>query len=510
LGLWEALGQEAAEGDTLWVLAAFLLSAFLCRTFAAKHQAPRFKSLTFLLIVHVVCVAVASASRAFGSDLYKDLRAPGLVAGAVVLVGSIAAVLFSVLLPRVRLETPRIVQDVIVAIASVIAGVAVASRAGVNLSGLIATSAVFTAVLGFSLQDVIGNVAGGLALQVDHSISVGDWVKVGDVTGKVTEIRWRYTAIETRNWETVLVPNAVLMKSQVQVLGRRIGQPQQWRRWVYFNVDWRYPPSDVVQCAVTALKNARLERVAADPPPNCVLMEMAESYGRYAVRYWLTDLAVDDPTDSEVRTVIFFALQRAGMRLSMPAHAIFVTEESADRREVKTKQQLQRCVRLLDALDLFKDLTPEEKLQLARGLKHTPFATGEVMTRQGAEAHWLYMMEEGEAAVSVSEGGIEREVARIKAPAFFGEMSLMTGEPRSATVVAVTDTECFRLEKSTFRDVLQERPALAEKIAAVLTHRRAELYAVREGVTAEAKLKQLRGSETALLEKIRGFFGLID
>ncbi len=510
MGLWEALVQEAAEGDTVWVLSVFLLAAFVTRAFAAGHQKPRFKSLTFLLVVHVTCWAVSGVSRALGADLYRDLRVPGSVAGAIVLVGCIAAVLFTVLLPRARLEAPRIVQDVVVAIASVIAGVAVASRAGVNLSGLIATSAVFTAVLGFSLQDVIGNVAGGLALQVDNSIAVGDWVKVGDVTGKVTEIRWRYTALETRNWETVLVPNSVLMKSQVQVLGRRAGQPKYLRRWVYFNVDWRYQPTDVVQCAVAALKNARLERVATDPAPSCVLMEMSESYGRYAVRYYLTDLAVDDPTDSEVRTVIYFALQRAGMRLSMPAHAIFLTEESADRREVKTKQQLERCMRLLEGLDLFKDLMPEEKQRLARGLRHTPFATGEVMTRQGAEAHWLYIMEEGHASVRVSEGGIEREVAVIQAPSFFGEMSLMTGEPRSATVVAVTDTECFRLEKSTFREVLQERPALAEKIAEVLTRRRAELLAVREGVTAEAKLKQLRGSETDLLEKIRGFFGLID
>src|SRR5207253_5525123 len=139
--------------------------------------------------------------------------------------GASATLLFSVVLPRMRLHTPPIVQDVVVAIAMVGSTLAVLSRAGVNLSGLIATSAVFTAVLGFSLQDVIGNVAGGLALQVDHSLSVGDWVKVGDVTGKVTEIRWRYTAIETRNWETVLVPNSVLMKSQVQVLGRRTGQP---------------------------------------------------------------------------------------------------------------------------------------------------------------------------------------------------------------------------------------------------------------------------------------------
>jgi small-conductance mechanosensitive channel/CRP-like cAMP-binding protein len=507
--LWEALALEAREGRTLWLLALFLTTVVLVRG-VSRNRPTRLKAIVFLVVVHLIGWLVVSAQRALGSELYRDFRLPGLVAGGIAFVGCSAALLFTVFLPRLRLNTPRILQDVIVAIASVIAGVAVASGAGVNLSGLIATSAVFTAVLGFSLQDVIGNIAGGLALQIDNSIAVGDWVKFGDVSGRVIEIRWRHTAIETRNWETVLVPNSQLMKSQVLVLGRRQGQPHYWRRWVHFNVDWRYQPTDVVECVVAALKNARLERVATDPSPNCVLLEMAESYGRYAVRYWLTDIAVDDPTDSEVRTVVYFALQRAGMKLSMPAHAIFVTEESADRANVKTQQQIDRRMRLLDRLDLFKTLQPEEKLQLARALKHTPFAHGEVMTRQGAEAHWLYMLEEGEASVRVAEAGIEKEVARLSGPAFFGEMSLMTGEPRAATVVALTDTECYRLDKAAFRDVLKERPALAEQVAEVLTRRRAELLAVKEGVSAEAKLKQMRSAETDLLERIRGFFGLID
>ncbi len=155
-------------------------------------------------------------------------------------------------------------------------------------------------------------------------------------------------------------------------------------------------------------------------------------------------------------------------------------------------------------------MQPEERLSLAKGLRYTPFAHGEVITRQGAEAHWLYVLEDGLTSVRVAEGGIEKEVAQLSGPSFFGEMSLMTGEPRSATVVAVTDAECFRLDKATFHTVLKERPELAEQIASVLTRRRAELLAVREGVTAEAKLKQMAGSQTALLERIRGFFGLIE
>src|SRR5438128_1658584 len=131
MGLWEALGQEAAEGRTLWLLATFLVAATLVRGLSVQRPT-RLKSLSFLVIIHLICWVVASASRAAGSELYRDFRVPGLVAGGIAFVGSAAAVLFTVALPRIRLNTPRILQDVIVAIASVIAAVTVASRAGVN------------------------------------------------------------------------------------------------------------------------------------------------------------------------------------------------------------------------------------------------------------------------------------------------------------------------------------------------------------------------------------------
>jgi len=145
-------------------------------------------------------------------------------------------------LPRLDLRTPRILQDVAIAGTGIVALLLVASRSGLEITGLVATSAVITAVVALSLQDTLGNVLGGLALQTDESIQVDDWIKVGDVNGRVVDIRWRYTAVETRNGETVLIPNSVLLKNQVMVLGRRRGRPRQWRRWVFFQVDYRHPP----------------------------------------------------------------------------------------------------------------------------------------------------------------------------------------------------------------------------------------------------------------------------
>jgi small-conductance mechanosensitive channel/CRP-like cAMP-binding protein len=417
-------------------------------------------------------------------------------------------VLFGTLLPKARVRAPRIVQDVLVAILSIATAVSVASRAGVNLSGLIATSAVLTAVLGLSLQDVISNVAGGLALQVDTSLEVGDWIKVNDLTGRVTEVRWRFTAVETRNWETILIPNIVLMRNQVTIVGRRTGQPTLARRWVSFNVDWHHQPSDVIEVVTNAIRGAKIPRVAADPPPDVILMDLGDSSGKYAVRYWLTDLAADDPTDSDVRTRIFFALQRADMRLALPSRNVFVTNEDDHHREVKTDQQLARRRHVLECIELFKPLAPDELLELAVSLKYAPFTGGEVMTRQGAEAHWLYIIEDGTASVRISDDATEREVAKLGPFSFFGEMSLLTGRPRAATVVAVTDVECFRLDKNAFQKVIEKRPEMARDFAEALAKRSVELEAAREGLDAETANARQASSENDLFTQIRSFFRL--
>lgn len=506
VNLFVVFWREALEARTPWLLALTLVATLASRS-RDKHER-HYRALAFFVGGHVVALALHALVLDAQGVGRSEFRTVAWIFGAVGFVGAAASVIFHGILDRVRVSLPRIVEDVLVGLLSVIAGVTAASRAGMNLSGLIATSAVFTAMLGFSLQDVIGNVASGLALQVDTSIEVGDWIKVGDVTGRVVEVRWRYTAIETRNWETILVPNLLFLRGQVTVLGRRSGKPLLWRRWVYFNVDWSHQPSDVIEVVQTAIRGAEIDRVAADPAPNCVLMDMADSYGKYALRYWLTDLSADDPTDSEVRTRIYFALQRADIKLAMASQSVHVKHDVADAPAVKTERQAERRKVLLKSVGFFNTLSESEFDELAHTLRYAPFARGEVITRQGAEAHWLYLIEDGRASVIVSDEGVEREVAKLGPSTVFGEMSLLTGARRSATVVAETDVECFRLEKSAFQRVVAKRPELVTHFAETLAKRTAELQAVKEGLDAEATKRRKESTERDLLDRIRGFFGL--
>jgi len=411
-------------------------------------------------------------------------------------------------LAPLRLRPPRIMRDLLLALAYVVVAITILSR-DTDLTGIIATSAVLTAVIGLSFQDTLGNMMGGMALQMEGAMSVGDWIRVDNQEGMIKEIRWRHTAIETRNWDTIVIPNSALMKTQVTVLGRRTGQPRQHRQWVYFNVDFRHSPAAVIDVVQTALCVEPIANVATTPPPNCVLMDFKESYCSYAVRYWLTDLAVDDPTNSVVRTRIYFALKRANIALSIPAHALFVTEEEQKRTERKRTEEIHSRVNALKQVELFHSLTDEELRELAPHLRTAPFVRGEVMTKQGAVAHWLYIITKGDAEVRFSlDGKLSERVAVLHPGDFFGERGMMTGERRSADVIALTDVECYRVDKESFNDILRQRPELAEDISQVLARRRVELEAAREDLNEEAKRARMQTHQGDLLKRIKSFFAL--
>jgi len=511
MNFWQQI-QTAAEMKILpWLVLIFIV-ALLILFVVKPSERMRLRTSLLLFAVSVVGLLVAATLLSYGvaqtSSAYRWVSWSWRIFFAFAVVNVAGVFVFEVLLESLRLKPPRIMRDLLQALGYVVAAITILSKY-TDLTGIIATSAVLTAIIGLSFQDTLGNMMGGMALQMERAISVGDWIRIDNQEGMVKEIRWRHTSIETRNWDTIVIPNSALMKSHVTVLGRRTGQPRQHRQWVYFNVDFRYSPTEVIDIVETALRAEPIASVANTPPANCVLMDFKESYCSYAVRYWLTDLAVDDPTNSIVRTRIYFALRRANIPLSIPAHSLFLTEEDVSRAERKHTEEIEQRASALKEVELFHALTDEERQALAARLRIAPFVRGEAMTSQGAEAHWLYLITRGDAEVRVSvDGKVSETIASLHAGDFFGEMGMMTGEPRSATVIALSDVECYRVDKDAFHDILRSRPEIAEDISEVLARRRAELDAAREDLTDEAKRARMRQHRGDLLQRIRNFFAL--
>ena len=502
--------SEAYSQGTALILAGFLVARFTQRGDTdAPEQRARRKLELGLLCVHTLLLPITGFSSWLGTGFARDLRLTGSIAGSLAGVLIYGQILFGSIFPRLHIGIARILQDVIIAIVAAMAVFITASRVGTDLTGIVTTGAVLTGVIGLALQDLLGNVFGGLSLQLDHTIRVGDWIRLQDVVGRVVEIRWRSTSIETRAWETVIIPNSVLTRSQVMVLGRRqslLREPSRWRRQLDFDVDFRYPPNHVIDCIQEALRAHPIEHVASSPAPVCALLSIMDNSGRYCVRYWLLDVALETMVDSVVLTRIYYALKRANIPLSMPAHAIFVTEDSPERKEHKRGREHQRRMDALAHIDLFRDLSDAERSELAGGLSHAPFARGEVLTRAGAEGHHLFVITRGTVSVRADDGVVQEEMAQLHAGEFFGEMSLLTGAPRSATIVALSDVECYRLDAEVFQRLLSRREDLAEKVASALRERRSALQSYRPSGQPRSLAPEL--SHGDLLNRIRGFFRL--
>jgi small-conductance mechanosensitive channel/CRP-like cAMP-binding protein len=494
------------------IVTAVAVSALLTNRFApGKRRNVRHAAATALLylMAYGVTYLLATAHVPAAARVSREVAE---LFGLLTVVNVGVLLLFDIGLAALGLSFAPFIGSLAVVVADVAAVVISLRHLGFELSSILATSALLSTVTAFSLQGTLANVVGGLALQIDDSIRVGDWVQLeSGKQGRVREIRWRFTVLETRDWDTLIVPNATILGSTVAILGKRDGKPLQHRMWVYFNVDFRWSPADVIEAVNKGLQAAPIEGVALDPQPHAICYDFArdgrDSFAYYAVRYWLTDLARDDPTSSRVRERIFTALKRAAIPLAMPAAHLWV-EQDAENRERRKRKESERRQAALDAVEFLRTLREEERTHVADRLKYALFAPGETITKQGAVAHWLYIIVSGAAEVRVNIDGTDKAVAKVEAPGFVGEMGLMTGAPRTATVVALTEVECYRLDKEAFNQIVVGRPEITQEIGRVLAARHVGLQAVRDDLDGDAKQRALDLEHRRLVEKIRRFFGL--
>lgn len=483
--MMDVLGMVAARQSQLWMaLAALALAVFLLRLVQPTQRRS--------LRVTAVFVGVSAIALWTGLQEGVHPRLGAVALGLAVVLGGLALVhlatglVFRTLLPALGLVVPRIANDLTFTGLALAFGALWLHLVGVDTTQLFATSAVLTAVLAFSMQDTLGNVLGGVTLQLDNSLRVGDWVYLDNVSGRVTDVHWRFTAIETRNHELVMVPNSWLMKNRFTVVRGAEDAGFRWRRSVHLYVDPSAEPDAVIGALEHAVADAEIPHVLKSPPPNAILSELGAGVRRYTLRYWLSDPQQDDPTDSAVRMHALAALARAGIRLGVPQEERWMIKENDSWRAASDQREMARRVDAIRRTELFAQLPDDEQHALAGHLVHAPFAAGDIITSQGHVAHWLYLIIRGEAKVLVDGPHGRIQVSTLRDGAFFGEMGMLTGEPRSATVVATTAVDCYRLDKAGFAQILAKRPEIAREMSAIVETRNRERTALlaQAGTTA--------------------------
>jgi len=398
----------------------------------------------------------------------------------------------------------RLVIDVFNVVVLLVAGLVVVNQVFLqDLTTLLVTSTVVSAVIGLALQDVLRNVVAGLALQIESPFSLGEWVRVGSHEGQVMQMNWRTVTLRTRENVHVVVNNVKIATDDVVNLARP-APPAAIDAFV--GVAYPHPPGEVK--AVLSAAVAGTPGVLAAPAPRVYTDAYGDFAVGYRIRFWIADHAALLEIQDAVMTRVWYGLRRAGMGIPFPIRDVNLrlVPKAHAREMVDERHRL--VLDTLRPVPLLAPLRRDELERVAAGAEIHRFTAGELLVRQGDAGESLFVVRSGRVRVEVTDGaGRAVTVTTRGAGEVLGEMSLLTGAPRSASLVAEGEAEVVVVHRAAFADVLMADPAIAERISDLLATRSGELEALlaESGAQARSGEKRLRDE---LLGRIRGFFGL--
>jgi small-conductance mechanosensitive channel/CRP-like cAMP-binding protein len=380
-----------------------------------------------------------------------------LAAAAAVINAAVVLLINPLREDRVPDRFPSILQDALVIALVLLASTFLSEQ-------LLTTSAVSAVVLGFALQDTLGNAFAGLAIQSEKPFHVGHWIRVGEYEGRVTEVTWRATKLRTKTGNLVILPNNFIGKEAITNFSTPTAP---LRLEVEVGASYLVPPNAVKAAILEAMRHS--PRVLLAPAADAVLASFDGSAITYKARFWVDDFEHVERSRDEVRTAIFYAFQRYNIEIPWPIQVQY------ERPWVETNVEEQRREqeRLLADVDLFAGLSAEVRAEIVQAAPLRIFGNGETIVKQGEPGQSMFLISSG--AVSVRLEPSRDEVARIERGGYFGEMSLLTGDSRSATVAAIGDVTAMEVDAELFRRMGAIHPGAIEQIAVAAATRRAGL-----------------------------------
>ena len=393
---------------------------------------------------------------------------------------------------------PRILRLIFLFIGLTLSGL-VLLRAVLNVDplALIAFPTIATAVVGFALKDVIARLVSGIAL--GRKIHVGDWVTLMDKEGIVTDIALAYITIRTRAHDDVMLPNDVISQSKIINHSR----PESLHAsTVQVEANYAHPPLQVTQ--ILTQSAAAVPGVIAHPPPISFVQEFKDSGIGYKLKFYLTDYASRERIEGEVRAYVWYAFQRNGIEIPYPQRVVHMPQapDPTARRAIERA----RIEEQFHTIDFLAVLDADALHLLADHAQTRVYLPGELIAREGEPGEELFVVMEGEADVVIKTGDQTTTVATLKPGQFFGEMSLLTGDPRSATVLAKSQLTVTVVGKAAMSQVISLNPSLVDQFSRILTARQSALATTRETLDRAAQLSPDAGNGESLTRRILKFF----
>ena len=399
-------------------------------------------------------------------------------------------------------DTPALIQDLVsIVLVGTALGVGLWQLAGLSFTSLAAVLAGSAAGLGFAFQPVILDLFSGLSINFEGSYIIGDWLTIYSqdlgtpLYGRVSGITWRSTFLTLESGTRLMIPNHLVTANPVMNHSR---PPSPKQLSVEVSVDVRVPADRVIDMLLgEAFKAIRQPGLARTPEPEVLLKAVTADAAVYEVRFYtFPDRIAPAPAKSIVLRALQDVLQQN--ELPTPVQQVELTQPP----DLEFMLGEGEILDALHRVGLFRNALSREDMEgLAKRCKPSELARGTILMRQGEAPSSMFVILEGAASVSLAEAGHEpHEVAISATGDVAGEMSLMTGAPRSATVTALTRMRVLEITKDAIEELLRRTPELLERFSHVLARRQAENQAVSQGRAA------IRAAEGDLLARMKSFF----
>jgi small-conductance mechanosensitive channel len=314
-------------------------------------------------------------------------------------------------------------------------------------------------VIGLALQEPLGNTVSGLILLAERPLAVGDWITVDGVTGRVVEINWRSVRLQTTSLELKIVPNSQLYKGSFSNLSRptleRAGG-------VELSFAYEVPPNRVKAVMMEVLRS--VPTILPSPGPSVAAVARTENAMLYLLEYNVARQEDLFRTKDMLLTRAWYAAQRNG--LLIPGQSM------CDGSDIGP----------LDAMRAHPLLQPSEALaeRIAEHVTVLRYGAGETLVAEGGPLAGLYVVLDGLVSLSLHDrAGVAIEIARVAADDFFGESTLVAGQPSDVAAVALEDTQVLVIEPAALQLLLEASPRLVRAMGHVLESRRTLMQGLR-------------------------------
>ncbi|MDQ3546247.1 MAG: mechanosensitive ion channel [Verrucomicrobiota bacterium] len=369
-----------------------------------------------------------------------------------------------------------------------------------ELRGLLATSGAAAIILAFATQNLLGGVIAGMSLQISKPYKVGDWLRVDQEFAEVMEINWRSTRLRTNDAIYLDIPNNEIVRQKIV----NLHYPQQLHAMrIVVGVDYNTPPNKVKDALLQATLQA--EGVQKDPEPKVFLKDFGDFAISYEIKFWMLNHSEYNNVCDAIRTNIWYKFKRQKITIPFPIRTLEMTRK----RVVRPNEEHTQTKAILQGDPLFSCLTGEQIDQLIEGSRTVRFGRGEKIIEQGGAGNSMFVLLHGAAAVSVSQNGNMIRVGALRMGDCFGEMSLLTGEQRTATVRAEDDCEVIEIAQPAMASVLREAPECVNQLSELLATRKMEteglLKGLAEGLAKEQTAREYRAN---FLRRLRSVFEL--